>query len=141
VLLAAVCTLNCLFLYAWEHPAPRSQAHWTTRWATGHLPVLTLAIASAAGLIAALAAAAFLCFVPNVMYYANGGSQFGMRHALDFEPFLFALMVMAVATKRAPQLLVDILCAISIAVGVWGIWFWRTFYDRMLNHLLPGVNS
>ncbi len=92
-------------------------------------------------LIGALAAAAFLCFVPNVMYYANGGSQFGMRHALDFEPFLFALMVMAVATKRVPQLLVDILCGISIVVGIWGIWFWRTFYDKMLNHLIPGVNS
>lgn len=55
-LLAAVCTLNCLFLYAWEHPAPRSQAHWTTRWATGHLPVLTLGIATVGGLVAALAA-------------------------------------------------------------------------------------
>jgi hypothetical protein len=36
-LLAATCTLNCLFIYAWEHPAPRLQAHWTTRWATQHL--------------------------------------------------------------------------------------------------------
>jgi cell division protein FtsW (lipid II flippase) len=36
-LLAAICTLNCLFLYAWEHPYDRSQAHATTRWATVHL--------------------------------------------------------------------------------------------------------
>jgi hypothetical protein len=36
-LFAAVCILNCLFVYAWEHPAPRLHAHWTTRWATGHL--------------------------------------------------------------------------------------------------------
>ena len=92
-------------------------------------------------LIAALGIAALLTFVPNVMYYANGGSQFGMRHALDFEPFLFALMVMAVASKRVPQLVLDILCGFSILVGIWGIWFWRTYYDRMLNHLIPGVNS
>jgi hypothetical protein len=36
-LLAATCSLNCLFIYAWEHPLPRLQAHWTTRWATQHL--------------------------------------------------------------------------------------------------------
>ena len=40
LLLAAICTLNCLFLYAWEHPGPRFTAHWTTQWATGHLPQL-----------------------------------------------------------------------------------------------------
>jgi cell division protein FtsW (lipid II flippase) len=37
LLFAAVCTLNCLFLYLWEHPRDRSQAHTTTRWATHHL--------------------------------------------------------------------------------------------------------
>jgi Na+/H+ antiporter NhaD/arsenite permease-like protein len=36
-LFAAVCTLNCLCIYAWEHERPRLQAHWTTRWATSHL--------------------------------------------------------------------------------------------------------
>jgi hypothetical protein len=51
-LFALVCTLNCLFLYAWEHPSSRPQAHWTTRWATAHLThlaasLLALAIATA----------------------------------------------------------------------------------------------
>jgi hypothetical protein len=55
-LLAAVCTLNCLFLYAWEHPAPRLQAHWTTRWATGHLRALATAVTAAAALTASLSA-------------------------------------------------------------------------------------
>jgi cell division protein FtsW (lipid II flippase) len=41
LLFAAVCTLNCLFLYAWEHPGERSSAHWTTRFATRHLASLT----------------------------------------------------------------------------------------------------
>jgi hypothetical protein len=52
LLFAAVCTLNCLFLYFWEHPHNRAHAHWTTRWATAHLlpisaTVLTLTIAAA----------------------------------------------------------------------------------------------
>ena len=41
MLFAAVCTLNCLFLYAWEHPGQRSSAHWTTRFATRHLASLS----------------------------------------------------------------------------------------------------
>jgi hypothetical protein len=39
-LFAAVCTLNCLSIYAWEHPAS-SEAHWTTRYATRHLTALS----------------------------------------------------------------------------------------------------
>jgi hypothetical protein len=56
LLLAAVCTLNCLFLYAWEHPGARPHAHWTTRWLTSHLVTLSLfiALASAAVLIISL---------------------------------------------------------------------------------------
>lgn len=53
-LLAGICTLNCLFLYAWEHSAPRTQAHWTTRWATGHLTPLTLGVITCAAFVAAL---------------------------------------------------------------------------------------
>jgi hypothetical protein len=65
LLFAAVCTLNCLCLYAWEHPTPRNQdlprtdelprtdapphqhAHWTTRWATTHLTTIALVILAA----------------------------------------------------------------------------------------------
>jgi len=43
-LLAAVCTLNCLFVYAWEHPSGSAAAHWTTRWAVRHLPQLAAAV-------------------------------------------------------------------------------------------------
>jgi ubiquinone/menaquinone biosynthesis C-methylase UbiE len=39
LLFAAVCSLNCLCIYAWEHPAS-SDAHWTTRYATRHLTAL-----------------------------------------------------------------------------------------------------
>lgn len=52
-LFACVCTLNCLFLYTWEHPTSRLQAHWTTRWATTHIThlatlVLAISITTAA---------------------------------------------------------------------------------------------
>ncbi len=43
LLLALACTLNCLFLYAWEHPHQRPHAHITTLWATSHLPQLSFA--------------------------------------------------------------------------------------------------
>ena len=46
-LFAAVCTLNCLFLYAWEHPylpRPMQNAHWTTLWSIRHLVHLSLLI-------------------------------------------------------------------------------------------------
>jgi hypothetical protein len=57
-LFACVCTLNCLCLYAWEHPTPRLEAphlsaHSTTRWATHHLThiaALILALSSLAAL-------------------------------------------------------------------------------------------
>jgi hypothetical protein len=47
IFFACICTLNCLCLYAWEHPAPRLQAHWTTRWATAHLTQLALSLLAA----------------------------------------------------------------------------------------------
>jgi hypothetical protein len=53
ILFAGVCALNCLLLYAWEHPLDRSAAHGTTRWATRHPGALTLALLLAAGAEAA----------------------------------------------------------------------------------------
>ncbi|HVG26251.1 MAG TPA: hypothetical protein VM865_01500 [Acidobacteriaceae bacterium] len=56
---AALCTLNCLYLYAWEHPASLRTAHWTTRWAVRRLVPLTLTVAALSALlvVAALPAA------------------------------------------------------------------------------------
>jgi hypothetical protein len=51
-LFAATCTMNCLFIYAWEHPATRLQAHWTTRWATLHLRQLGTVLFALALLVA-----------------------------------------------------------------------------------------
>ena len=51
-LFAWLCTLNCLFLYAWEHPFPQPNAHWTTRWAIHHLSLLALLLGAVGGLLA-----------------------------------------------------------------------------------------
>jgi hypothetical protein len=64
-------------------------------------------------------------FTANVTYYLNGWYQFGMRHALDFEPFL--LVLMAFAVRRKMPVWGAILIAYSTVVGLWGVWWWNAF--------------
>jgi hypothetical protein len=89
-------------------------------------PALLLAFfaRSPARWVLALWAAAILVGVPNFLYYVNGFAQFGMRHALDFEPFLIALMMLAVR-ERFPRW-GYVLITYSIVVGLWGCWYWLT---------------
>jgi len=47
IFLGMVCTLNCLFIYAWEHPDLR-RASWSTHWAAQRLRMLTAAVTAAA---------------------------------------------------------------------------------------------
>lgn len=63
---------------------------------------------------------------PSFLYYLNGWYQFGMRHALDFEPYLFVLMAFAV--RREIPHWGAILCAYSAIVGAWGVWYWNVFF-------------
>jgi hypothetical protein len=35
---------------------------------------------------------------------------------------------------RAPRAPTYLLCGASIAVGLWGLWYWRAFYDHYLVH-------
>jgi hypothetical protein len=53
ILFAALCSLNCLFIYAWEHETsgPRP-AHLTTRLAVARLPALAVGIAVAGAILA-----------------------------------------------------------------------------------------
>ncbi len=90
-------------------------------------PALLLALfaRSPARWVIALWAAALLTAVPNFVYYVNGFAQFGMRHALDFEPFLVALMMLAVRDRFA--LWGRALIAYSVAAGLWGCWYWLSF--------------
>ena len=77
-------------------------------------------------LVAAMWAATVLVALPSFLYYTWGFVQFGMRHALDFEPFLFVLMVLAVRRGIGP--IGAILCTWSMLAGLWGVWYWTRFY-------------
>jgi hypothetical protein len=51
ILFAALCSLNCLFIYAWEHEGlAASSAHATTRFALARLPALAIAVIAATAL-------------------------------------------------------------------------------------------
>lgn len=69
--------------------------------------------------------AAILTAVPNLVYYVNGFAQYGMRHSLDFMPFLFALM--AIAARERLAVWAKVLVAYSVAASSYGIWFWNVF--------------
>jgi hypothetical protein len=90
-------------------------------------PALLLAFfaRSPARWVVALWAATLLVALPNFLYYVNGFAQFGMRHALDFEPFLVALMMLAVR-ERFPRWGYALI-VYSVAAGVWGCWYWLSF--------------
>lgn len=77
------------------------------------------------GFVIAMWAAAALTAIPNFVYYVNGFAQYGMRHALDFIPFLVALMFLAARKRLA--LWAKILIAYSCAASLYGVWFWNAF--------------
>jgi len=53
LVLAALCSLNCLFIYAWEHPLPSGQMpHPVTAIALRHLVSLTFLIAAVSSTLA-----------------------------------------------------------------------------------------
>lgn len=53
LLLAALCSLNCLFIYAWEHPLPAGKVpHPITAAALQHLKSLTFAVAAISATLA-----------------------------------------------------------------------------------------
>jgi hypothetical protein len=107
--------------YPWLVPTFNGVAlTWTS-------PALVLAFLALrpARIVLPLWIAAFLTAGPNMLYYVTGFAQFGMRHALDFEPFLIALMMLGVR-ERFPRWGIA-LCAYSILTGFWGCWYWNAF--------------
>ncbi len=54
ILFAALCSLNCLFIYAWEHESAHSShpPHATTRFALRHLTLFTAVVAVLSALLA-----------------------------------------------------------------------------------------
>jgi len=63
------------------------------------LPFLYAVFAGWSARTAILWLATALTAVPALTYYDTGGEQFGVRHALDFEQFLFALLALALARR------------------------------------------
>lgn len=106
--------------YPWLRPEYSGVAlTWTS-------PALLLAFFARKpiGWVAALWIAAILTAIPNFLYYVNGFAQFGMRHALDFEPFLVALIMLAVRKRLAWWAMA--LIGYSVITGLWGCWYWLT---------------
>jgi len=66
--------------------------------------------------------ATLLCAVPAMLYYSTGMVQLGARHALDFIPFVYALM--AYAIRARPSFWYVPLFAWSIAFGVVELAVW-----------------
>lgn len=91
-------------------------------------PALALAICARRPrpLVVSLWIATLLAAGPAFLYYVNGFIQFGMRHALDFEAFAFVLMALAARNGLRP--LWFVLIGVSVAMGMWGAWFWNAVY-------------
>ncbi len=100
----------------------------TALWFTSPALVLAFFARRPVRLVASLWLATALVAGPSLLYYANGGSQFGMRHALDFAPFLLVLMGLAVREGLGAVWIAGrALIAWSVAAGLWGCWYWNTF--------------
>jgi hypothetical protein len=100
----------------------------TALWFTSPALLLALFARRPRALVISLWVATALVAGPSLLYYANGGSQFGMRHALDFAPFL--LVLMGLAAREAPRAVWvagRALIAWSALAGLWGCWYWNTF--------------
>ena len=93
-------------------------------WSTPALALAFFARAARPYLLAVWGTIALVA-APSFFYYLNGWYQYGMRHALDFEPFLVALMMLGVR-KRFP-IWGYVLVAYSVLVGFWGCWYWNAF--------------
>jgi hypothetical protein len=90
-------------------------------------PALVLAFLAKTprNVVTALWVTTALVAAPEFLYYLNGWVQFGMRHALDFLPYLFALMAIGVR-NRLPNWGVALIIW-SAFVGAWGVWYWNSF--------------
>jgi hypothetical protein len=69
---------------------------------------------------------AILTALPDLIYYADGWAEAQYRHALDFIPFLFVLIV--IGAKRGIPRLGTVACWWSIGIGIWVVWYWASYY-------------
>jgi uncharacterized membrane protein YsdA (DUF1294 family) len=101
----------------------------TALWFTSPALVFAVLAREPRRLVVSLWIATLLVAGPSLLYYANGGSQFGMRHALDFEPFVLVLMGLAARQTRVQLWRVaQALIVWSVLAGAWGCWYWNTYF-------------
>ncbi len=106
-------------------------------WSTANVPlalhlapfwlIIGAAVTFAVGLRDRFAIACWAAIIPiaafNWMFAATGWTQFGYRYSLDFMPFLFLLVVLAV---RRLRWLPAVLIAASVLVNLWGVlWIYQ----------------
>jgi hypothetical protein len=126
------------YSFFWQAPVLvewRQQAQWpifkvdvhgvALTWSTPALALAFFARASREYLIVLWWLVALVA-VPSFFYYLNGWYQYGMRHALDFEPYL--LVLIALAVRNGIPAWGKALIGYSIAASVWGVWYWDSFY-------------
>ena len=68
--------------------------------------------------------ATLCCSIPALMYYSTGMVQLGVRHALDFIPFLYALMAYAIRRRPSPWFIPLFVWSIAFGVVQLAIWRW-----------------
>ncbi len=71
--------------------------------------------------------AAVLVASPSLLYYVNGFEQFGMRHSLDFLPFLIVLVARGI--ERIPRGLALPLVLYSTVANAYGLWYSWAFHS------------
>ena len=64
------------------------------------------------------------CAIPALLYYSTGMVQLGARHALDFIPFLYALMAYAIRTRPSRWYVPLFVWSIVFGMVQLGVWLW-----------------
>ncbi|MEA2687638.1 MAG: hypothetical protein QOJ39_6 [Candidatus Eremiobacteraeota bacterium] len=64
------------------------------------------------------------CAIPALLYYSTGMVQLGARHALDFIPFLYALMAYAIRARPSPWYVPLFAWSILFGIIELAVWTW-----------------
>jgi hypothetical protein len=116
-------------LYSWIFLSPQFVTEFPWIRPTGFgvaltftSPALLLAFLARRGLESSMLwISAILIAIPALLYFTNGFEQFGMRHTLDFTPFLLCLM--ARGLDRNPNLVAFVLLTASSIANAYGVWY------------------
>ncbi len=75
-------------------------------------------------MVAVLWLATVCCAAPALLYYSTGMVQLGARHALDFIPFLYALMAYAIRARPSRWYVPLLVWSIAFGLVQLGVWTW-----------------